>query len=72
MLCEHGYGRCTAPETKCPYWQGTFCALDLTYNSVTINNYNCYKCVYELECQDNPINCKKYKYDPPVGDNRVR
>lgn len=28
MTCEYGHGRCTAPETKCIHWQGTFCELD--------------------------------------------
>lgn len=28
MLYEHGHGRCTAPNTKYPYWQDTFCELD--------------------------------------------
>lgn len=41
MLCEHGYGRCTAPDTNCPHWQGTFCELDLTTNVVR----DCHKCV---------------------------
>lgn len=24
MLCEYGYGCCTAPDTKCPHWIGIF------------------------------------------------
>lgn len=28
MLCNYGYGYCTAPDTICPHWQGTFCELD--------------------------------------------
>lgn len=28
MVCEYGHGRCTAPDTKCIHWQGTFCELD--------------------------------------------
>lgn len=31
MLCEYGHGRCTAPNTKCPHWIGTFCELDKFY-----------------------------------------
>lgn len=27
MVCEYGHGPCTAPDTKCPYWQGTLCEL---------------------------------------------
>lgn len=29
--CDYGYGKCTAPDTLCPYWQGTFCELDAYY-----------------------------------------
>lgn len=29
MSCEYGYGLCTAPDTQCPHWQGTFCELDM-------------------------------------------
>ena len=25
--CDYGYGYCTAPDTICPHWQGTFCEL---------------------------------------------
>lgn len=37
--CEWGYsyGVCTAPDTNCPHWQGTFCELDIQkeeYNNV--------------------------------------
>ena len=28
--CNYGYGYCTAPDTNCPHWQGTFCELDLS------------------------------------------
>ena len=28
-MCEHGHGRCTAPDTNCPHWIGTFCELDI-------------------------------------------
>ena len=64
MLCEHGHGRCTAPNTRCPHWQGTFCELDLTTNIVR----DCHKCVFELCCQDSPVGCKKkYKRDAPDG-----
>ena len=28
-MCEYGYGRCTAPDTNCPHWIGTFCELDI-------------------------------------------
>lgn len=27
--CEYGHWVCTAPDTSCPHWQGTFCELDL-------------------------------------------
>lgn len=29
--CDYGYGPCTAPDTLCPHWQGTFCELDIYY-----------------------------------------
>ena len=32
---EHGYGRCTAPDTNCPHWIGTFCELDLMWKTAT-------------------------------------
>lgn len=25
MYCEYGHGRCTAPDTECIHWMGTFC-----------------------------------------------
>ena len=28
MNCGYGHGECKAPDTQCPYWQGTFCELD--------------------------------------------
>ena len=28
---------------------------------------DCHKCVYEVECHDNPIGCKSYKRDAPDG-----
>lgn len=28
MICKYGHGHCTAPDTTCPHWQGTFCELD--------------------------------------------
>lgn len=30
--CDYGHVYCTAPDTICPDWQGTFCELD--YNRV--------------------------------------
>lgn len=29
-FCDYGYGYgyCSAPDTICPHWQGTFCELD--------------------------------------------
>lgn len=29
MSCEYGHGKCKAPDTQCPHWQGTFCELDM-------------------------------------------
>ena len=31
MMCEWGHGRCTAPDTKCIHWMGTFCELDQVF-----------------------------------------
>ena len=28
---------------------------------------DCHKCVYEVGCHGNPVNCKSYKRDPPDG-----
>lgn len=28
MMCKWGHGICTAPDTICPHWIGTFCELD--------------------------------------------
>ena len=28
-ICEYVFGICSAPDTTCPHWQGTFCELDL-------------------------------------------
>lgn len=28
MNCGHGHGKCKAPDTQCPHWQGIFCELD--------------------------------------------
>ena len=30
-MCKWGHGRCTAPDTQCPHWIGTFCELDITW-----------------------------------------
>lgn len=65
MNCEYGYGLCTAPDTRCPHWQGTFCELD----TELVLRY-CHKCVYEGAyggCYENPLGCKKYKRDAPDG-----
>lgn len=44
MYCEYGHGRCTAPDTKCIHWMGTFCELDAT---IVVKDYH--KCVYETD-----------------------
>lgn len=37
MMCDWGHGWCTAPETNCPHWIGTFCELDEAfYNSENV------------------------------------
>lgn len=30
---------------------------------------DCHKCVYEIECHRNPIECMSYKKDAPDGDH---
>ncbi len=52
MNCEHGYGysSCTAPNTQCPHWQGTFCDLDIVLcNSCKNrgNNKKCFACYWQ-------------------------
>lgn len=42
MYCNYGHGRCTAPDTECTHWMGTFCELE-----ATIIVKDCNKCVYE-------------------------
>lgn len=37
-MCEYWYGRCTAPDTRCPHWIGTFCELDEAYKCIYIQN----------------------------------
>ena len=65
MLCEYGHGRCTAPDTKCPHWIGTFCEFDEANRHVVVRD--CHKCVYEVGCHGNPVGCKSYKRDAPDG-----
>lgn len=41
--CEWGYGMCTAPDTDCQFWHGTFCKIDNFWEEVHCNNnYNDY------------------------------
>lgn len=65
VLCEYGYGRCTAPNTECSHWMGTFCELDVATNSI-VKNY-CSNYVYEVECKLSPIDCTEYKRDTSDG-----
>ena len=123
MNCEYGHGECKAPDTQCPYWQGTFCELDKEAeeqeaereqyllspalyqayvdivdkfdkvvkehpeiiekvvskyceqfvnvkdialgDKVIMRDYH--KCVYEVDCHESPLGCKKYKRDAPDG-----
>ena len=68
--CNHGYGYCTAPDTNCPHWQGTFCELDYSrVGKISENEVsrNCHRCVHEVGCHGNPVGCKSYKRDAPDG-----
>lgn len=62
-FCEYGFGICSAPDTICPHWQGTFCELDSIELKIHENEIkrDCYKCVYEVGCHGNPVGCKSYK-----------
>ena len=31
LMCEWGHGLCTAPNTDCPHWIGTYCELDKSF-----------------------------------------
>lgn len=59
--CEYGYGLCKALNTQCPHWQGIFCELDEHFVQ------DCHKCIYEANCNGNPIDCKRYKRDALDG-----
>ncbi len=62
MHCNYGHGRCTAPDTECIHWMGTFCERD-----AAVGVKDCHKCVYEVGCHGNPVGCKRYKRDAPDG-----
>lgn len=38
-MCKYGHGCCTAPDTICPHWQGTFCELYDNYESYPVKEY---------------------------------
>lgn len=38
MLCEYGHGRCTAPDTIFPHWQGIVCELYQTLAQLAFND----------------------------------
>lgn len=63
MYCNYEHGRCTAPDTECIHWMGTFCEMD-----ATVIVRDCHKSVYETECHDNPVGCVSYKRDAQDGD----
>lgn len=88
MKCEYGHGDCTAPDTKCIHWMGTFCELDIAEAVERVRKYakehpeviykigdqnkftikaDCNKCVYEVGCHGDPVDCKSYKRDAPDG-----
>ena len=62
MYCNYKHGRCTALDTECIHWMGTFCELD-----ATVKVRDCHKCIYEVECHSNPVGCMSYKRDAPDG-----
>ena len=38
---------------------------DVTDENIVVRD--CHKCVYEIGCNGNPVNCKYYKRDAPDG-----
>lgn len=62
MYCNYEHKRCTAPDTECIHWMGTFCEMD---TGMAVKN--CHKCVYEISCHGNPVGCTSYKRDMPDG-----
>lgn len=62
MYCNYEYKRCTAPDTECIHWMGTFCEMD-----AIVKVKDCHKCVYEIGCHGNPAGCTSYKRDAPDG-----
>ena len=54
-FCDYGYGYCTAPDTTCPHWQGTFCELDLSFARLALH--------YTPKAKPNFIICNESKWN---------
>ena len=54
-FCDYGYGYCTAPDTTCPHWQGTFCELDLSFARLALH--------YTPKAKPNFIICDESKWN---------
>lgn len=59
-FCDHGHGSCTAPDTDCPHWQGTFCELDLSLAQLAFH--------YTPKAKPNFIICDKRRINFEVLD----
>ena len=62
-FCDHGHGYCTAPDTDCPHWQGTFCELDKTNEELNAmrraKNSLCGKCEKFDGCEQTVLSMAK-------------
>lgn len=38
--CEYDYGICTAPDTNCQFWHGTYCEIDRFWEEARLSNDN--------------------------------
>ena len=54
-FCGYGYGYCTASDTICPHWQGTFCELDLSLARLALH--------YTLKAKPKFIICDERRID---------
>ena len=62
-MCKYGYGRCTAPDTKCPHWIGIFCELDKTNEELNAlrraKNSLCRECEKFDDCEQTVLDMAK-------------
>ena len=77
-FCEYGFGICSAPDTICPRWQGTFCELDLNLTQLAAHYTPKAKSMFII-CDENETkrDCHKCIYEVgchgnPVGCKRYK